>query len=146
MNPDAMVGVVSLVFCLAYTIAAYLLPDAAIGNPMAPKYFPLGVGLLGTVLSIALLARNLKRDYVAKKKKQPDKGYWVLILGLCICCLVYAAVLEWIGFVISTTVFLGAMLFLVNGTKGWIANIAVSVIFTGVIWYSFTKLFLFTLP
>ena len=38
------------------------------------------------------------------------------------------------------------MLFLVNGVKGWIANIAVSVIFSVGVWYVFTKMFLFTLP
>ncbi|WP_158096017.1 tripartite tricarboxylate transporter TctB family protein [Cloacibacillus sp. An23] len=146
MNSDVIVGLFSLVFCIAYTIAAWLLPDAAIGNPMAPKYFPLGVGIMGAVFSLMLLSRGMKRGRVARKGKAPDPGYWVLIAGLCACCLVYAAVLERIGFLISTTVFLAAMLFLVNGVKGWIANIAVSLVFTVGIWYAFTKIFLFTLP
>ena len=46
MNSDKVVGVFSLAFSFAYIVAAWLLPDAAIGNPMAPKYFPLGVGAI----------------------------------------------------------------------------------------------------
>ena len=157
MNSDKVVGIFSLAFSFAYIVAAWLLPDAAIGNaawllpdaaignPMAPKYFPLGVGAIAFICSAMVLMRGIKRGYVPKKSKA-DPGYWVLIVGLIVCCLGYAAILELAGFIISTTLFLGAMLFLVNGVKGWIANIAVSVIFSVGVWYVFTKMFLFTLP
>ncbi len=146
MSSDVIVGLFSVVLCVVYTAAAWFLPDAAIGNPMAPKYFPLGVGIMGAVFGMMLLSRGIKRGRVARKGKNPDPGYWVLIVGLCACCLIYAAALERIGFLISTPVFLGAMLFLVNGAKKWVTNVAVALIFTLGIWYAFTKIFLFTLP
>lgn len=146
MNSDIIVGIFSAALSAAYLVAAWLLPDAAIGSPMAPKYFPLGVGAMALVFSLLLLSRGVKRGYVAKKGKQPDAGYWVLIAGLIACCLAYAAILERIGFLVSTPLFLGAMLFLVNGVKGWLTNVIVALVFSFSLWYIFTKIFLFTLP
>lgn len=146
MNADIIVGIFSTALSAAYLIASWLLPDATIGNPLAPKFFPLGIGALALICSLLLLSRGVKRGYVAKKGKQPDAGYWVLIAGLVVCCLVYAAVLEKIGFLISTPLFLGAMLFLINGVKGWLANVIVALAFSFSLWYIFSKVFLLTLP
>ena len=146
MNPDVIVGSFAAVFSIAYTIAAWELPSAAIGNPMAPKYFPLVVGAMAIIFSVALLIRGVKKGSVAKKAKTSDKGYWILIAGLMVLCLAYAAILEKIGFIISTILFLGAMLFLVNGVKGWKTNILTALCFTLGIWYIFEKVFMITLP
>ena len=146
MNSDVRVGLFSAVFSIAYLIAAMALPDASIGDPMAPKYFPLVVGGLALIFSIALLVRGVKRGPVAAKGKAPDKGHWILIGGLIVCCLVYAAILERAGFLISTSLFLGAMLFLVNGVKGWKANILTALGFSFGVWYVFDKIFKITLP
>lgn len=146
MNADIIVGIFSVVFSIAYMAAAWLLPDAAIGDPMAPKYFPLVVGAMGTIFSVMLLYRGVKRGHVAKKGKAPDAGHWVLIGGLIACCLAYAVILEMAGFLVSTPLFLGAMLFLVNGVKGWKANILTALGFSFGIWYVFDKIFMITLP
>lgn len=146
MNADIIVGLFSAVFSIAYLTAAWTLPDASIGDPMAPKYFPLVVGALALIFSIALLARGKNRGPAKAKGKAPDKGHWILIGGLIICCLVYAAILERVGFLISTPLFLGAMLFLVNGVKGWKANVLTALGFSFGIWYVFDKLFMISLP
>lgn len=146
MNGDVIVGLFSVVFSIVYTAASWLLPDAAIGDPMAPKYFPLVTGALATIFSVMLIARGLRKGPAAKKGKAPDKGYWILIAGLMVCCLVYAAVLERAGFIASTIGFLGAMLFLINGPKGWKANIITAVCFSVGVWYIFDKIFKITLP
>ncbi|EHL67636.1 tripartite tricarboxylate transporter TctB family protein [Cloacibacillus evryensis] len=146
MNGDIIVGIFSAVFSAAYVVAAWLLPDAAIGNPMAPKYFPLMVGLLALAFSLALIVRGAKKGCAAKKGRAPDPGHWVLIGGLIACCLAYAAILDNLGFLISTPLFLGAMLFLVNGVKGWKANVATALCFSFGVWYIFEKIFQITLP
>ena len=94
MNPEVIVGSFSAVFSIAYTVAALRLPDAVIGSPMAPKYFPLVVGFMAVVFSLGLIIKSLKTGDVSKKSKTPDQGYWILIAGLIISCLVYAALLE----------------------------------------------------
>ena len=146
MKSDVKVGLFSLFFSILYTISSWNLPDAAIGSPMAPKYFPLVIGLLATIFSIMLIAKGLKSTTPDKKGKAPDKGRWVLIGGLRACCLVYAALLERIGFLASTVIFLGGMLFLVNGVKGWKANIITAFCFSFGVWYIFQKIFMISLP
>lgn len=146
MNPEVIVGSFSAVFSIAYTVAALRLPDAAIGSPMAPKYFPMVVGFMAVAFSLGLIIKGHKTGDVSKKTKTPDQGYWILIAGLIISCLVYAALLEKIGFLISTPLFLGSMLFIVNGIRGWKANILTAVGFSFGVWYIFEKIFMITLP
>lgn len=141
-----LVGIFSAVFGIAYAVMSWNLPNASIGNPMAPKYFPLGVGVLATILAILLIMQGLRKGPAKAGKKVPDKGYWVLIVGLIVCCLVYAFILEKVGFIISTIVFLLGMLFLVNGVKGWLANIATALIYSVGVWYIFEKVFQLSLP
>ena len=146
MNADIIVGLFSVVFSIAYVVAAWLVPAASIGDPMAPKYFPLVVGTMGTIFSLMLLYRGAKRGHVAKAGKTPDKGHWVLIGGLIVCCLAYAAILETAGFLVSTPLFLGAMLFLINGVRGWKVNVLTALCFSFGIWYVFDRIFQITLP
>ena len=146
MNPDLLVGAFSLAASLAYTIASWNLPDAAIGDPMAPKFFPLAISFLSCLFSAMLLLRGIRRGPSTKKPKQRDPGYVILIGGLVVCSLVYAGILEVVGFIISTTLFLGAMLFLVNGVQGWKANVFTAVTFSVGVWYIFEKVFSLTLP
>ena len=146
MNSDIAVGLFSVIFSIVYTAAAWMLPNASIGDPMAPKYFPLVIGALATVLSAALIYRGTRKKEAEKKGKAPDTNHWVLIGGLIICCLGYAVLLERIGFLASTVLFLGAMLFLVNGVKGWKANVLTAIGFSVGIWYVFEKLFQISLP
>lgn len=146
MNPEMVVGLFSALFGTVYTVAAWNLPDAAIGNPMAPKYFPLVVGILSIIFSVMLLLKASKNKSFVKKKKSADPGYWVLIAGLIASCLIYALILERIGFLIATPLFLGSMLFLVNGLGGWKMNVLVSVLFSSGVWYIFEKIFMITLP
>ncbi len=64
-----------------------------------------------------------------------------MVLGI-----LYANIFYKIGFIYSTLIFLGGILFLVNGIRGWKANISVTVVFTLAVWYIFQKLFLIQLP
>ena len=58
----------------------------------------------------------------------------------------YAAAFNRFGFIVSTLLFLGGMLFLVNGRKAWLTNIAVSAAFTFGAWGLFEKLLMINLP
>jgi putative tricarboxylic transport membrane protein len=144
-NSDTTVGVVALASSAIYTIGAWLLPDASIGNPMAPKYFPLLIGIMGIVFSVLLTAQGIRKKTPDKKVKRDEK-YWLIILALIGCCLVYAFILEKLGFIVSTSLFLGAMLFIVNGRKGWIVNIITAVIYSAGVFFVFNTVFKMTLP
>lgn len=160
MNGDFVVGALAVLIGLVYSLKALRLPRALIGNPWAPMYFPLGIGaamtILGAVLCVSSLRSARKHDPVhtarapkdgeSPTKPAVDKEFPRLALGTIGLCVLYAATFTRLGFVVSTLLFLGALLFLVNGAKRWLANIIVSAAFTFGAWFTFERLLMIHLP
>ncbi len=157
MNGDSVVGAVAALLGIVYSLQALRLPKALIGNPWAPMYFPLGLGaamtILGAVLCLSSLrsARKHKTDETRKAsesqaKPAVDKEFARLALGTIGLCVLYAAAFMRLGFVVSTLLFLGAMLFVVNGIRRWLTNIIVTVAFTYGTWFAFERLLMIHLP
>lgn len=144
MNPSIIVGIAGLILGIAYTVQSLQLPKASIGNPWAPIYFPLSLGIFMTVLSVALLIINIPTRKVFKKPDIPVP--WLLIIGTLIIGVGYAILFDRIGFIPSTIIFVVALLFLVGGTKGWLLNIVLAIALTLGIWYSFEKILYISLP
>jgi len=73
MNPDIIVGIAGLVLGISYLIQSLSIPKAFIGNPWAPIYFPLSLGVLMTLCSIMLLFQALrqKRKELSLAPKPP---------------------------------------------------------------------------
>jgi putative tricarboxylic transport membrane protein len=145
-NSDSIVGVVFLASSAIYTIGAWMLPNASIGNPMAPKYFPLLIGGMGVVFSVLLVIQGVRKKTTGNKKAVRDEKYWLVILELIGCCLIYTFILEKLGFMVSTSLFLGAMLFIVNGRKAWLVNIITAVLYSAGTFFIFNTVFQMTLP
>lgn len=142
MNPDLLVGIFSVALSGLYGYSAWSLPDAFIGNPMAPKYFPLVLAATGFLCGIGLVIKALKQGKV-KTLKFPAI---VLNLVVITCAIIYSLIFERIGFIPSTILFLGGMLFFVNGVKEWKINLVISLCFTFGAWYVFERLFFINLP
>ncbi|MCX7827764.1 MAG: tripartite tricarboxylate transporter TctB family protein [Thermanaerothrix sp.] len=149
MRPNLWVGSAAILIGVVYTIQAFMLPKAMVGNPWAPLYFPIGLGLLMVALGGILVLLEVRKGL------KPSGGTSMvhfnpsslrLIAGTSAACVVYAAMFERIGFVPSTALFLGAMLFMVNGIKSWKLNLVISAAFTAGAWYTFVKLFQINLP
>ncbi|WP_390175492.1 tripartite tricarboxylate transporter TctB family protein, partial [Staphylococcus pseudintermedius] len=64
----------------------------------------------------------------------------------CLFILIYTIIFERIGFLISTVLFLAAVMFLVNGFQHWLKNLIVAIVFSGVAWYTFAQLLDVSLP
>jgi len=144
MNPDNIIGIAGLALGVSYLIQSLNIPKAFIGNPWAPIYFPLSLGVLMTLCSALLLFKTLrqrKKDYNFSAQVP-----WFLILGTIVIGSLYAILFNRIGFIPSTIIFIGAMLFLVNGTKGWLLNIVLAVCLTLCVWYCFEKVLYITMP
>jgi putative tricarboxylic transport membrane protein len=144
-----MIGICAILFGAVYSLQAFQLPRATIGSPMAPVYFPLGLGVLMILLGLLLVIKEFVANNqagAAKKKKEMDPGYVKLIAGTSIFCVIYAMVLEHIGFIPSTLFMLGGILFLVNGRQAWKINSVVTLVFTLGIWYVFNNVLAITLP
>lgn len=149
MNGNLIVGIASTTVGIIYSINAMTIPKAAVGNPLAPIYFPLGIGVLMGVIGVILIVQSLARGNslsANEKRTSKDKGYPKLIAITVAICLVYAFIFNRAGYLVSTLLFLGSILFLVNGRKGWLVNILVTVIFTFGIQYLFEKVLMIGLP
>jgi putative tricarboxylic transport membrane protein len=96
------------------------------------------------MIAVEVLRGNTRLQAGAKSQK--DKSYIILIIGTIIICVVYAAIFNIVGFIISTLFFLGGMLFLVNGSKAWLTNTVITVVFTFAVWYAFEKILMISLP
>jgi len=150
MNPNLIVGVVACIIGAIYTIQAFYLPKAPIGNPWSPIYFPAALGIIMLICGLGLFLSEIKKGTHQNKEKnkthRKNKKTIILIILTVVFGLIYAFIFEKFGFVVSTTLFLGVILFLVNGKRKWITNIIVSVVFSGSIWYVFGKLLGISLP
>lgn len=147
---------VGIALGIAYTILTLNLPAAAIGRPHAPKAFPLALGILMTLLSVALLVQQIMKVRAegaadGSHKEQP-RGFFPLeqhtkqILITVVNGVFYGILFSRIGYVLSTLVFLGIELFLFNGRKKWKTVLIVSLIFSLFIYVLFNKLLGVYLP
>ena len=149
MRPNALVGFTALFLGIVYAIQAFHLPKAMIGNPWAPVYFPIGLGILMAclgLLQIVLEARKGLTNLEGVKRPKFQASSLKLIFGAAVLCILYALIFERLGFIISTLIFLGALLFLINGPRAWKLNAILTLGFTFGAWYTFVKLFQINLP
>lgn len=133
---------------VVYFFLSINLPEAKLGNPNTPSYFPIMISILITVSSVVYMLNVWRKG----EKKNPDiaalfeKRTLVIIAGTLVLSIIYTLIFNVIGFLYSTLLFLGALLFVVNGIKKWKSNIIVTVIFTYAAWYVFSELLNVSLP
>jgi len=141
---DRYLSAAVLGFGIIYTIAAWNLPRAPVGNPLGPVYFPLVLGLFIALIGFLMLLQSLKAHHEEHAAK--SGRYAIRILTVLAFCVAYALMFNRIGFLFSSFVFLSALLILLNGFKKWLMNFSISILYTVGIWYLFEKVFLINLP
>lgn len=136
-----------LLSCL-FLVGSFNLPKANLGNPNGPLYFPIGLSCLLLIFSILYLFQEVKILNKENKKitlllagRTPKLIVLTVLLGVG-----YAFIFEIIGFLFSTVIFLGALLFVVNGKQKWKVNVIVTVCFSFLSWYAFSVLLGVSLP
>ncbi|WP_078433192.1 tripartite tricarboxylate transporter TctB family protein [Metabacillus halosaccharovorans] len=136
-----------LVSCL-FLVGSFNLPKANLGNPNGPLYFPIGLSFLLLIFSVLYLFQELKTlNKENKKITLMLAGRTPKLIGLTVLLGVgYAFIFEIIGFLFSTVLFLGALLFVVNGKQKWKVNVIVTVCFSFLSWYAFSVLLGVSLP
>ncbi|WP_413283214.1 tripartite tricarboxylate transporter TctB family protein [Vibrio sp. MA40-2] len=150
-NWDAFTGFFSVAFGLIYGAHAYTMPRAMFGNPMDPIYFPLGIAALAILIGILLLIKcNFKASLIAFKNiinedatKKNDRRR---ILYTCVISVVYALLFEHLGYVISTFLFMAAMLTITSGFGDWKRSLIVALLFSGTVFFIFNTLLAVSLP
>ncbi len=149
MRPNAWVGLVAIILGAVYSFQAINLPRAPIGNPMAPVYFPLGLGVLMTFLGVLIFCIEAKKGLNSDDKSKRPQFHFksmkliFIVIGLC---LLYTVMFDYAGFVFSTIVFLMAMLTFINGREKVKLNAILTLCFSLGLWYVFVNIFQISLP
>jgi Tripartite tricarboxylate transporter TctB family. len=146
-----LTGIITMLFGIGYTVMAYTLPKAAIGNPMAPTYFPIMLGIGMTILGICLFVSEVRNKEAGQRpgEKKTGKGMAFdtkMIIFTCVMGIVYGLIFNMLGYVLSTFIFLGSLLFALNGKGKWKSNIIVALSFSVIIYFIFQKLLNIPLP
>ena len=151
-KPDynALMGFVVAAFGLVYLIMTFNLKRSAIGDPMAPLYFPLGLGSMLVIFGIIQILRSdIKKSIESIKQMQSasehDRKINRMIAFTCVAGVVYAMVFEHLGFVLSTLGFMMAMLTLTD-RKAYVKNFIVASVFSVSIYLLFTNALGIPLP
>ncbi|WP_436951676.1 tripartite tricarboxylate transporter TctB family protein [Staphylococcus shinii] len=139
---------VLILFGVFYIVLTINIPKSNIGDPNSPMYFPLLIGLLLVVMSIIYFFQEFKKRHqkFTAFSQLLEKRTFIRIVVTIILAIIYAFIFERFGFLISTILFLGCIMFLINGYKRWLQNILVTVIFSGIAWYTFSQLLDVSLP
>jgi len=129
-------------------IGSLNLPKAKLGDPNGPIYFPALISGFLFIISTIYFITELRKKYKENKDLQMLVANRTpfLIISTLVLAIIYAFVFEKIGFLISTILFLGGLLFVINGRKKWVTNIVISFVFSFTAWYAFSQLLKVSLP
>ncbi|UFU00793.1 tripartite tricarboxylate transporter TctB family protein [Radiobacillus kanasensis] len=140
--------VLLLILGSSFLIFSFQIEKSNLGNPNGPLYFPVGLSILLLLFSVIYFIQEWK------KRHEDDKVLSLLLAGrtpklIGVTVLLgvgYSLLFERIGFLFSTILFLGALLFVLNGKKKWITNLVVAICFSFLSWYAFSELLGVSLP
>lgn len=149
MITDRVIFVCTLILAAVYFYATAQIPSLEIGDPLGPKAFPqlLGIGLLitaGMLFMEMWKARKAEGPKNAARELQ-DHHHYFIVAAVVVWTGLYFAVFEWLGYILSTAVFLIVLTAYFNRGK-WTANVLTSVLFSIGGYVMFSKLLEVNLP
>lgn len=143
-----------ITFCFAVILAAIYLyatgkfPALHLSDPLGPQAFPrlLGIGLLLTAVAVLVETLRANKPKGPTGEKAAGEGqYHAIVVGVVIWTALYFAVFEWLGYAISTSIYLLALMAYFRRGK-WMSNGVTSVLYSFGSYVIFTKLLLVSLP
>lgn len=117
--------------------------ELSLGKPSrpGPGFFPLGLGVILMLLAVFYLVQSGRRE--AQKSSAPSGHIHRTVVAVAILCC-YAAVVDWLGYLITTFLFFGLWLVLIE-RKQWYWVLFLAPLAVGGV-YIFNWLFSVQLP
>ncbi|MFC5589360.1 tripartite tricarboxylate transporter TctB family protein [Sporosarcina soli] len=139
---DRYTSIVFLLIGLLFVIESMKIADSAYGSAVGPKIFPMWLGIILILLSLRLLYETFKykAEAVAKEKLQYKKFIIILVSAA-----LYAFLLEKIGYVISTFLFL-LIAFQTMERGRYLPSIIIAAVFSFGVYYFFAEFLGGSLP
>lgn len=136
--PDVIISIVVLIFLGTLFAQVPAIPEIS-------KGYPLGLLVIATAMTLYLLIRNLlklKNDEVVESKALEQAK---TIVPYCLMIIAYIWLLNKLGYIISTVIFMIASLIFLK-LKNKVLMIVLSVVVTLVLYYIFTNFLVVVLP
>jgi putative tricarboxylic transport membrane protein len=149
MKSDRIVIICAVLLAAVYAFATEQIPTLEIGDPMGAKAIPrlLTVALLVSAGLLWLESRIAAKNPAPAESVEPAgaRHYrWVIFVSV-LWTVLYFAVFESVGYAISTSIYLLALMAYFNRGR-WMVNVLSAVLFSFGSYLAFTRFFGSTLP
>ncbi|HQO46429.1 MAG TPA: tripartite tricarboxylate transporter TctB family protein [Rectinema sp.] len=148
MTTNILTGIISIVLGLVYSITALRLPQMAMGDRLGPKIFPYFVGIVTIITGIAMILQDRNPE---KRSKKVDFGFkehknvWIKIGLLTIAGIIFGLVIDGLGYMIATALFMFFVSMLINRGR-LVQNTVIAVLFSVVTYFVFGVALKLSLP
>ena len=103
MASDRIFGLVAALVALAYIVSATQIQASFLADPVGPKVFPIGIGVIGAISAMFLVFRPDPEPHWPGVRTFLALGFSVLVL------VAYAYALKPLGFLLPTAVVAGIL-------------------------------------
>lgn len=118
---------------------------SAYGSEVGPNMFPLGLGIILILLSLRLFWETVKQKNTQTAPASSDKLNYKRFLPILIATFLYVFLLETLGYVIASFLFL-TFAFRVMGSASIVKAAVVSLVFSAGVYFIYVYLLKGTLP
>ncbi|WP_046176447.1 tripartite tricarboxylate transporter TctB family protein [Domibacillus indicus] len=139
---DRYASIIFLVIGIFFVVESRKIGASSYGSNVGPDIFPIGLGVLLILLSIKLFIETIKMKSETGKGAKPDYKRFLIIFAAAV---LYVALLEPLGYVITTFLFL-VIGFQVLEKGGWVKTILIAFAFSFGIYYVFVNVLQGSLP
>lgn len=117
-NRDLCSSLFWLVFSIILTVESYRLDIGDFHNP-GPGFLPFWAGVIFAILSSVLIIMNLNKKRGDEDQYRQKK--WKNLIFVIVILYIYAILVEKLGFIIITFLFVGVLLTVIERKKFYIA-------------------------
>lgn len=143
---DLISGIVMLLISIYVYVSALSFPKAEY-QLAGPAFYPQLMAILLALISVTLIYRSVRRLKNKEECRKVKVDNPAIVIAVMAVTLLYILVLKTLGFLITTFLYLTALVFIMQPEKKKIVtNLLVSSIMTGAVYVIFAKLFSASLP
>ncbi len=146
---DLATGIVFLVIAVVFYVLAGQLPPSllgGVGSDFVPKILAVGTGIL-SVLQIISGVKTMKKDFSGEAADE-DRPEYIRVLATVAAFGIYVTVMEKVGFLISSIVYLFAQMVILapREKRNFLLLAVIAVVFNIVVYFIFRNALNVMLP
>ncbi|MGG0655946.1 tripartite tricarboxylate transporter TctB family protein [Rummeliibacillus pycnus] len=143
---DRYAGIIFLVIGILFFVESFRISNSAYGSTVGPKTFPIGLGIILILLSMRLIyetfvVKTYKNDSDKESTKLEIKKFLIIFISAAL----YAFLLEKLGYILSTFLFL-LVTFQTMERGKIVYSVLISTLFSVGVYFFFSNLLGGSLP